>query len=314
MREVWQIVRIELQRKWPFAAVLLALWFFVGLAVWVGLRSMYGPGPVTGEEAGPIMSLFPLVYALIFGATLFHTGEKDGVRFFLYHHPVPRVHIYLVRYLTGMAVVAFLSAVTILLTLFLFPAWPSKMTPGVQWAPIGYLDIPSGCLLVYATSAFLSPLFATDLITVPLAAVYSIIAAIGLGCLNVTFFEPHGSVEPALTLLVGGLVVFLCLWRLFSSRQVLDSFIAAGLVLFGASLVYRDGDQKLALIWIVGSLLLYAGGSRLFSRRRILEYSWRRRSALAAALFVCTCLALLALTVVDFVDLLYLMGIDLMKL
>jgi len=81
MQESWQIVRAELRRKWPIAAILLALYFSVcvGLKVWL----RYNPIVQTGgwEEVFKIpMLVFPIIYALIIGVATFQPAEKDGVR------------------------------------------------------------------------------------------------------------------------------------------------------------------------------------------------------------------------------------------
>jgi ABC-type transport system involved in multi-copper enzyme maturation permease subunit len=180
MRKVWQIVRIELRRKWPFAAILLLLWLFICQAFRLGIRSYYGGAiDVASDVAGPIVMLSCMIYALILGATLFQPVEKDGVRFFLYHHPVSRFHLYFFRYLTGLAIVALLSVLTASLTPSLSStSWSQIVETTEFWHQEGWV-VAFACLLVYTASAFFSPLFATDLITVPVAAAYSAAFASG---------------------------------------------------------------------------------------------------------------------------------------
>jgi len=264
MQKTWQLVRIELVRKWPFVAILLVLWLATSIFVASVMRSRYGTGGAVdaSDAAGPIVVIFSAFASLIFGTALFQLREKDGLRFFLYHHPASRIQLYLVRWLTGAAMVALLCGVTILLTPTVFSTSWSAITEGHLASFISF--VACLCLLAYTVAAFLSPLSASDLATVVLSAICSFVLAVGLGFWGQTSLSRPKTITGLLTtLLLGTAVILPCgLW--------------------------------------------------LFRRRWILEHSWGRRAAYIAVFFVAACAVVLVLNFVDFVDLLYLMGIDLM--
>jgi len=268
MQKTWQLVKIELRRKWPFVAVLLALWLSACLALrlWLPHNYLF----LTSGWENILMLLFPPLYALIFGVATFHTSEKDGVRFFLYHHPVSRVRLYVVRYLVGFAIVAILSVVVVWLT-------PHLLQMPVRSAFLGAKDFAFllACLFIYTAGIFFSPLFATDLVAVPIAAMYCGLCGAAVALLG-KLTEPDLN-KPGQSQ-----------WELLMRSPVFHLF--AGLLVF-----------------------VFLSGLILFSRRRILEYSWSRRSNVAAAMFCVTAIALFLVLFVDPVDLLYLVGIDLMR-
>ena len=260
MQKTWQLVRIELLRKWTFAMGLLTPWLGICAIVRYTVRAQYGAldaAAGTADTVVPIVSLFSLLSSLVFGATVFQPGEKDGVQFFLYHHPVDRSQIYAVRYWIDLCLASAVSIVIALLTpLLLSTSWRNATTafPVIEVLPFFWL-------FLFTAAVFFSPLFSSDFATLAISAVYSPLAFWGLA-----------------------------IWG-----------NAVGLV-------------SIRQWWVVGSIAVFICGWQLFQRRWILESPWNRRIVAAACLFGATSMVLFILPFVDFVDLLYLLGIDLMKL
>jgi ABC-type transport system involved in multi-copper enzyme maturation permease subunit len=227
MQKTWQIVRTELRRKCVLIAASLAVWLLACLAFYLGHRRYYGglgKGDVPYDIVGGIIYLTIALYMLIFGASLFEAGEKDGIRFFLYHHPVSRFRLYVIRYLTGAAIVLVLSSLTAVLTALIFGelSW-SQMLPALRnWVSIAVVFFVFSML--YTAAAFFSPLLATELITVPLALAYGAIAAFGLALLapGRSLLEPM-PLSALWALLAGNLVIFSCGLQLFCKRRILES-------------------------------------------------------------------------------------------
>lgn len=266
MSRLRETVRIELLHRWPVVAVLLPLWLIgcAGVYLW---NAPYYDGnlpsfsqPWDGQIT--ILALAaPALAAIILGATFFRVGEKDGVRFFLYHHPVSRFRFYLTRYLTSLVILFFLGSLTVWLTPYLLRAsWAGILRRNADLGAVFWM-IPLAWLVYFTVGAFVSPLVKSSLIAVYATVLFGAFAAFSLD----TNLSLRGIPRDSLGV-----------WL--------------GLLLFGAGV----------LAW----------GMRLFQRRRILEYGWGRRSIPVWILGGATLALAVFLFFVDVVDLLYLLGID----
>jgi hypothetical protein len=221
MRRIWELVRIEIQYKWPFVAILLGLWMFLCLGARFAVSIHYPTAGTALWDLGmPIAHVTIFLNALVLGAALFQPVEKDGVHFFLYHHPVKRRLFYSIRYLTGVALIAALTFVTILATPLLFQgAWATPYVDVLDRA----ITIAATAWLLYSVAAFFALLFSSELITIPVAIGYSVLAAGGLAMIRAlqsgTLRENHVvvafSLVAASALLVGD--------TMFIERRILEA-------------------------------------------------------------------------------------------
>lgn len=216
-----QLLRIEFRRRWLTGTILPALGLVSFLAFEFWSHSVYGwdYGRLKDHTRFLAFVLCGLS-ALVFGSEAFLAKEKDGIRSFLYHHPISRVRMYVIRYLAGAALVIIVSSFMVFPALFVGDGW--RRLVSLTWLTNPELHlVVCFYLLVYTTAVFFSPLFAMSLTTIATAVIYiAVFYQIGLvfAVLNVVADE----VAMCRALILASLAIFTCGLMMFRRRRILE--------------------------------------------------------------------------------------------